>query len=510
MIPTMPTLSTPRRVADLPDAPPRLRVSLAEGRILQVNAAFCGLVGRAQADLVGTKFAALLAPSERAALAARLDGLVHFGRDRIAAVALEAHRTRIWCAIDAEYAPDADEAVDLRVARLRRGAQPSAGGKPSPLADPDDVGDAASEGPPASSPPAKGLGPAGGDAAAEIVGILDQLGHAALFVDGRWRVGAANAAAVDLLGAAPVALVGQPLTALFVLSARARAALDAAARAREVQTVRGGTCGGARVVALRWLPARDDGGYAVVNETFPQDPTTSRLKAATFQAKLITHDAQNQLVALRSALRQLRRRLPADHVDAHRALDDAVACNDEVADTFALSRDLTLDAARHCERLDAARQVRGEVVRHATAATRAGVELRTALADGLIIRAPGNWVNRIVGNLVDNALRHMPEGGVLAVDVRPEARDRPGALVVVADTGSGVPEADRERVFEEGYSRRPGGRGFGLYIVRHFTVSLGGQVHCAEHPGGGAAFHVWLPLAQDDAHRAEPTEATHG
>jgi signal transduction histidine kinase len=73
-----------------------------------------------------------------------------------------------------------------------------------------------------------------------------------------------------------------------------------------------------------------------------------------------------------------------------------------------------------------------------------------------------------------------------------------------------VPEAERETVFEDGFTRRPGGRGLGLFIVRTLVVCAGGQVHCAAAPSGGAAFHVWLPLLDPGAPAIAAREAIHG
>lgn len=105
---------------------------------------------------------------------------------------------------------------------------------------------------------------------------------------------------------------------------------------------------------------------------------------------------------------------------------------------------------------------------------------------------------RILGNLVDNAIKFTRDGGVaLSAQRAPDGR----VLVRVSDTGPGIPEAERERVFEEFYqcgnpSRdRSQGLGLGLAIVRRTAVLLGATLTLTATAGGGATFEVSLPAA---------------
>lgn len=94
-------------------------------------------------------------------------------------------------------------------------------------------------------------------------------------------------------------------------------------------------------------------------------------------------------------------------------------------------------------------------------------------------------------NLLENAARHAPEGPVSVV-----ARERMDSIEVsVSDRGPGVPEADRERVFEKFYRAGPaqGGAGLGLAICRAVVTAHGGSVRAEARPGGGAAFILTLP-----------------
>ncbi|MFJ2031105.1 sensor histidine kinase [Streptosporangium sp. NPDC087985] len=101
---------------------------------------------------------------------------------------------------------------------------------------------------------------------------------------------------------------------------------------------------------------------------------------------------------------------------------------------------------------------------------------------------------RMVRNLVDNAVRHTRT--MVTLVVRP---DGDTAVVEVADDGPGVPEADRERIFDRfvrvdmARDREAGGAGLGLAIVAEIARRHRAEVEVADSPGGGALFRVRLP-----------------
>lgn len=104
----------------------------------------------------------------------------------------------------------------------------------------------------------------------------------------------------------------------------------------------------------------------------------------------------------------------------------------------------------------------------------------------------------IVNNLIDNAIAYTDEGSVtLQISV-----DENQAVLVVADTGIGIPPVDQERVFERFYrvdtarSRASGGTGLGLALVRHATERGGGTIELSSVVGAGSTFVVTLPRAK--------------
>lgn len=113
------------------------------------------------------------------------------------------------------------------------------------------------------------------------------------------------------------------------------------------------------------------------------------------------------------------------------------------------------------------------------------------------------YMERVLLNLLSNAFKFTPVGGVIRVAIGPD-EDGGGARLTVADSGPGVPEPMRDVVFERfrqvegGTGRAFAGTGLGLAIVRELVELHGGTVEIGDAPEGGAAFTVWIPLAPAD------------
>ena len=115
------------------------------------------------------------------------------------------------------------------------------------------------------------------------------------------------------------------------------------------------------------------------------------------------------------------------------------------------------------------------------------------------ISAPATTFRRAIENLLKNAIDYAG-GGVLSVE-----RIAAHVRITVADTGPGIPTADRERLlrpFERGdasRNRNTGGAGLGLSIVRDFAVRYQGDFSLTDAPGGGTLAVLDLPAASSDA-----------
>jgi signal transduction histidine kinase len=120
---------------------------------------------------------------------------------------------------------------------------------------------------------------------------------------------------------------------------------------------------------------------------------------------------------------------------------------------------------------------------------------------------------QVLTNLLDNAVKYTPEGGTISVVGR-NAAGQPAhgpALVElsVTDTGIGIPDADRPRVFERFYrvdkarSREMGGTGLGLSIVKHIVEGHTGRIWVESHQPRGSRFVIHLPVASEASEPAQ-------
>jgi two-component system sensor histidine kinase KdpD len=116
--------------------------------------------------------------------------------------------------------------------------------------------------------------------------------------------------------------------------------------------------------------------------------------------------------------------------------------------------------------------------------------------DSALVHADPHQTERVVANLVENALRYSPAEETVRVEVRRTASE---VLVRVIDHGPGIPSGEADRIFEpfqRGSLRVPmRGAGLGLAIARGFAEANGGHVWVESHVGQGATFVLELPLA---------------
>lgn len=222
--------------------------------------------------------------------------------------------------------------------------------------------------------------------------------------------------------------------------------------------------------------------------------TLAALEASVGRQRQFVADASHEL---RNPIAALRAQLEVG--SAHPQLLDVDEAVEDVARLQHLAADLLLLA-----RLDAGEQPRAGTRVHLSDLIRAhlaqrppgGVPVRTGPLADLNTLGSGGQLDRVLGNLVDNAQRHA--AAQVVVSLRSAAGQ---AVLRVADDGDGVPEDQRERIFErfvrldDARSRDDGGAGLGLAIARDVVERHGGTITVSTGPDGGAVFEVRLPLA---------------
>jgi two-component system, OmpR family, phosphate regulon sensor histidine kinase PhoR len=131
-------------------------------------------------------------------------------------------------------------------------------------------------------------------------------------------------------------------------------------------------------------------------------------------------------------------------------------------------------------------------------AARKPLTLAVDVAEELEWVGDARALERILLNLLDNAVKYTPPGGTVTLRAQ-SANDR--LMLSVRDTGVGLEPKHLPRIFErfyrvdKGRSRDQGGTGLGLSIVKHLAAALGGDVQVNSRPGAGSTFTVLLPLA---------------
>jgi signal transduction histidine kinase len=110
--------------------------------------------------------------------------------------------------------------------------------------------------------------------------------------------------------------------------------------------------------------------------------------------------------------------------------------------------------------------------------------------DARNVVADSTFINRIMYNLVNNAIQAMPKGGQLFIHVYKESND---VVISVKDTGVGIPEAVKGKLFTPMFTTKSKGQGFGLAVIKRMTEALGGTVTFESQEGKGTTFTVHIP-----------------
>ncbi len=326
----------------------------------------------------------------------------------------------------------------------------------------------------------------------ETEALLESMVEGVIATDARGRVVVCNAATRRLLGFGPADRVPN-LRELF----HQRDARDIVERAFAGQSVHGQDVevGGRSVLATaRPLP---DGGVVL---GLLDITDLKRLQAVRrdFVAN-VSHELRTPLTSIHGYAETLLAEHPED--ETRRRFIKAIYEN-----TNRMRRlvDDLLDLARleaggwhpSAETVSVAGAVTNAWSGFARDAQRKGVAFVNDVPDSFQVAADVQALRQILANLFDNALRYTPADGTISVTA---SRDRDETEIAVADSGSGIPAAHVERVFERFYrvdpgrSREEGGTGLGLAIVKHLVESHGGRVTLESAVGRGTTVRMRFP-----------------
>ena len=227
-----------------------------------------------------------------------------------------------------------------------------------------------------------------------------------------------------------------------------------------------------------------------------------RLAAVGEMAAGIAHEIRNPLASMSGSIQILREDLPLTD-DQRKLMDIVLRESERLNQTIRAFLAYARPTRVATKELDL-----GSVIADSSSLLRHSAEfgkshrLEVTTPDHPVcIEADENQIRQVIWNLATNALHAMPDGGCLRLAAATEADG--GALVTVSDEGIGIPETDREGLFQPFRGRFGTGTGLGLAIVHRIVSDCGGEVTVRSAEGVGTTVQVRLP-----AHgRAEPQRA---
>ncbi|MFF3754432.1 ATP-binding protein [Streptomyces sp. NPDC002018] len=309
--------------------------------------------------------------------------------------------------------------------------------------------------------------------------MLHSLREGVVALNGSGRIRLINDEAQRLLGLGPDA-IGRPLDEVLG-AGRTTEVLTGRVRGEDLLAVRG-----SRVLVANRMPTDDGGAVVTLRDRTELERLGRELDATRGLIDALRAQDHEHANRMHTLLGLLELEM---HEEAAEFVTEVVGVHRVTAEQITERVHDPLPAAL--------------LVGKATVAAERGVSLRlsprTLLPDRLV--DPQGLVT-VVGNLVDNALDAAAgsEDPRIQVELRAEGRT---VILVISDSGPGVPAAHRELVFSEGWSTKEppahGKRGLGLALVRRLAERQGGSARVGESADGGAEFTVVLPEALTEA-----------
>jgi len=225
--------------------------------------------------------------------------------------------------------------------------------------------------------------------------------------------------------------------------------------------------------------------------------------------RIVSHDLKGPLTNIRMA-QSILRDILEDDPTINEILDSVDVTVQDMQEMIRLYLDAaSLQAGKlqtHLVSLDVRDELHAAAERLAFVAEKKGVRIEIAPLDHpQIVIADARLLGQVLGNLISNALKFSPDGGVVRLWTEGDAAS---IVLCVSDQGPGIPDSERQylfQMFRQLSTRAEGGsdngHGLGLWIVRQLVEMMNGQVAHRHHPEGGSVFMVALPCAHSSPAR---------
>jgi signal transduction histidine kinase len=218
---------------------------------------------------------------------------------------------------------------------------------------------------------------------------------------------------------------------------------------------------------------------------------TERLAAIGQTAGMVGHDIRNPLQAMVCDVYYMRK-----HYSDPKRKDEVLLSLDSLQKSIFYINKIVADLQ------DYARPLKPDVIWVDLEELVSGILKMIEVANSVVVnvdlaalpklKADPYYLQRALTNLIINAVQAMPTGGVLTIN---SCTIDGKALVCVSDTGEGIPDKLRDRLFTPMFTTKSKGQGFGLPVTKRLVEALGGAVHFESIKGLGTKFTIELPLA---------------
>ncbi len=213
-------------------------------------------------------------------------------------------------------------------------------------------------------------------------------------------------------------------------------------------------------------------------------------------AKQVAHEIKNPLTPMKLTLQQMEKSLSEGGMDAGKTRKSVdvllrqVEILNAIASSFSMFAQMPVPTS---QRIDLA-TLTSDVV--SLFGSGEGKVNFSPPAGKIEVLADPAAVSRALSNLLINAFQAGVEGREIRVEVILD-RQEGKARLIVRDNGTGIPVANRERIFQPQFTTKESGSGLGLYMARQFVVQAGGSISFETQEGIGTEFFIELPLAKN-------------
>lgn len=333
-------------------------------------------------------------------------------------------------------------------------------------------------------------------------GVLNLLSAGVVVIDPWGVIVFMNRSAESLLGIAAIQIEGKHVEDLPLKSFAYRVLSE---NTRDDSTH---LSGNGKYIWVRTRVLGDRTGYYEVVEIHDRSDERKRMKSREESVAMMTHDLKSPLTVMMGYIQALRSGCSAsiaaaclDELD--RGARRMLSMVEDMLDAYRMETGLIQSTRGVCPI--------GELLLEACAdyqheAEQQGVRIEYDIPPDLpVLNADSRQLSRVFANLIGNAVKFTPAGGVISVSA-----ERRGDTLQIRfrDTGVGIPEEDLERVFLKYYrsprSKGYRGTGLGLAISKAFIDAHGGTIRASRCPEGGTCIDITLPLVAD-----EETDADH-